>query len=233
MQAASSDRFPSVIPPSRPRSPLWIVILGLACEEPMHPYRMQTLIKQRGKDQLANVTQRNSVYQAIRALLRARLIRVRETSRNERRPERTVYEATELGRQALKSWVRTGVATPAREFPELPALLSVLYGAVGEEELAALLAARAQAQKKRLLELEREWPGIPRVFLLESEYVAALVRAEIDWLERMVAELRSGRFRYPSVEEMLRIRPESGGATEAAVLRMADPSAPTRHKPKP
>src|SRR5437899_1987026 len=45
-------------PPSRPRSPLWIVVLGLACEEPMHPYRMQTLIKQRGKDLVANVARR-------------------------------------------------------------------------------------------------------------------------------------------------------------------------------
>src|SRR6266567_4177847 len=89
---------------SRPRSPLWMVVLSLACEEPMHPYRMQTLIEQRGKDQIANVAQRNSIYQTIAALLRAGLIEVRETSRAERRPERTVYEATDTGRQALRAW---------------------------------------------------------------------------------------------------------------------------------
>jgi hypothetical protein len=43
-------------------------VLGLACEAPMHPYRMQALIKQRGKEQIANVAQRNSVYQTIAAL---------------------------------------------------------------------------------------------------------------------------------------------------------------------
>jgi hypothetical protein len=32
---------------------------------------MQTLIKERGKDQIANVAQRNSVYQTIAALKRA------------------------------------------------------------------------------------------------------------------------------------------------------------------
>src|SRR5579862_4517755 len=97
--------------PPRPRSPLWIVVLALACEEPMHPYRMQALIKQRGKDQIANVAQRNSVYQTIDALKRADLIAVRETSREERRPERTTYEATAAGREALRAWVRAGLAT--------------------------------------------------------------------------------------------------------------------------
>ena len=84
--------------PTRPRSPLSIIVLGLACEEPMHPYRMQTLIRQRGKDQVANVAQRNSVYQTIEALERAGLIVARGTSRDENRPERTVYEATAAGR---------------------------------------------------------------------------------------------------------------------------------------
>src|SRR5262249_43984895 len=96
--------------PSHPRSPLWMVVLALACEEPMHPYRMQTLIKQRGKNQVANVAQSNSVYQTIDALCRAGLIEVRETSREERRPERTVYEATDEGRKALRSWIRAGLS---------------------------------------------------------------------------------------------------------------------------
>src|ERR1700754_3282212 len=98
--------------PERPRSPLWMVVLALACEEPMHPYRMQTLIKQRGKEQIANVAQRNSVYQTIDALRRAGLIRIGETERNKRRPERAVYEASEAGRTALRHWVRTTLSSP-------------------------------------------------------------------------------------------------------------------------
>src|SRR5579862_8293705 len=109
--------------PPRPRSPLWIVVLGLACEEPMHPYRMQTLIKARGKDHIANVAQRNSVYQTIDALLRAGLIAVHETTAKENRPERTTYEATEEGRRTLQRWLSKALSTPAREFPEFPAAL--------------------------------------------------------------------------------------------------------------
>src|SRR5215471_2430466 len=109
--------------PALPRSPLWLIVLALACEEPMHPYRMQSLIKERGKDHVANVAQRNSVYQTIDALLRANLIAVRETARDENRPERTVYEATDDGRRALHAWLRTVLSTPAREFPDFPAAL--------------------------------------------------------------------------------------------------------------
>src|SRR5436853_6766427 len=92
---------------SRPRSPLALVVLSCLFEAPMHPYLMQQRIKERGKDQVANVAQPNSVYQAIERLRRDGLIAVRETSREERRPERTVYEMTEEGKRTLYQWVRT------------------------------------------------------------------------------------------------------------------------------
>src|ERR1700730_3131279 len=120
---ASAITGPAIPPPTITA----VLVLVLASEEPMHPYRMQTLIKQRGKDLVANVAQRNSVYQTIDALQRAGLIESRGTSREERRRERTVYEAAGEGRQALRSGVRRGLSTPAREFPEFPAALSTLY----------------------------------------------------------------------------------------------------------
>ena len=130
--------MPPMSAPPRPRTPLSLVILSLACEEPMHPYRMQTLIKERGKDQIANVAQRNSIYQTIDALQRAGLIRVRETERDERRPERTIYEATDEGRRTVLAWLRTILSTPAREFPDFPAALS-LAAVLGPKDLAELL----------------------------------------------------------------------------------------------
>jgi DNA-binding PadR family transcriptional regulator len=181
--------------PARPRSPLWMVVLSLVCEEPMHPYRMQTLIKERGKDEIANVAQRNSVYQTIAALRRAGLIVARGTSREERRPERTVYEVTEEGRRTLQSWMRTVLSTPAREFPDFPAALSLVAGAE-PDEVRALLEARVRALEMRLAELERPVPNLPRLFLLENEYMAALVRAEIKWLRAVTADLRSGQLTW-------------------------------------
>jgi DNA-binding PadR family transcriptional regulator len=191
--------------PSRPRSPLWLVVLSLACEEPMHPYRMQTLIKERGKDLVANVAQRNSVYQTIDALRRAGLIKVREMEREERRPERTIYEATAEGRRTLRSWLTTALSTPAREFPELPAALSVLDPSLTPDELGQLLQTRVAALEVRLDALEKPVPGLPRIFLLESEYLAAVTRAEIKWLVGVITDLRTGRLAHPSAEEMRRI----------------------------
>jgi DNA-binding PadR family transcriptional regulator len=172
-----------------------MVVLSLVCEEPMHPYRMQTLIKERGKDQIANVAQRNSVYQTIAALHRAGLIAVRETSQHERRPERTVYEVTAEGRQALHLWMRTVLSTPAREFPDFPAALSLVAG-IEPDEVLTLFQARISALDKQLTELEQPIPNLPRLFLLEAEYMAAVMRAEIQWLRAITLDLRRGRLSW-------------------------------------
>jgi DNA-binding PadR family transcriptional regulator len=172
-----------------------MVVLSLVCEEPMHPYRMQTLIKERGKDQIANVAQRNSVYQTIAALRRAGLIAVRETSQHERRPERTVYDVTAEGRRTLRMWMRTVLSTPAREFPDFPAALSLVAG-IEPDEVRALFQLRIGALKKQLAELERPVPNLPRLFLLEAEYMAAVVRAEIQWLRAVIGDLRRGRLSW-------------------------------------
>jgi DNA-binding PadR family transcriptional regulator len=200
--------------PSRPRSPLSLVVLALVTEAPMHPYRMQALIKERGKDQIANVAQRNSVYQTIAALLRAGLIAVRETSRDERRPERTVYEATDEGRRTLYAWMRTILSTPAREFPDFPAALSLAAGA-SPHELRHLLAARIVALEKRLKELETPVPGLPRLFLLESEYQAAVVRAEVAWLKGVTRDLKSGKLSW-SAAWLRKFEAEWGAAGQKA-----------------
>jgi DNA-binding PadR family transcriptional regulator len=207
-------------PPARPRSPLWIIVLGLACEEPMHPYRMQTLIRQRGKDQVANAAQRNSVYQTIAALERAGLLAARETTRDENRPERTVYEATPEGRKTLRGWVRNGLATPAREYPEFPAVLSTLYGPDDSDDFAELLRQRVDALMPRLHELEQPYPQVPRLFLLEIEYMAVLVRAEIKWLSGVIGDLESGKLDYPTEAELRAIGAGVGGPSEQALQEL-------------
>src|SRR5260221_10253262 len=107
------------------RSPLALAVLVLLHEAPMHPYRMQRLIKERGKDQVINVGQRASLYQTINQLLLAGLIAVRGVSRQEGFPERTVYELTDTGRHTALNWLREMLSTPAQEFPEFPAAVSL------------------------------------------------------------------------------------------------------------
>ncbi|WP_377520198.1 PadR family transcriptional regulator [Priestia megaterium] len=82
------------------KSPLALAILCLLIEEPMHPYRMQQLIKERGKDEVINVRYRNSIYQTIDRLHRDRAIVIQEKKQNEGRPDLIVYEVTEEGRRS-------------------------------------------------------------------------------------------------------------------------------------
>src|SRR5258707_15841549 len=102
------------------RSPLALAILALLDEAPMHPYRMQRLIKDRGKDRVINVEQRASLYQTINQLLRAGLITIFETARQEGFPERTVYKLTDKGHDTALNWLREMLSTPTQEYPEFP-----------------------------------------------------------------------------------------------------------------
>ncbi|MET7834329.1 MULTISPECIES: PadR family transcriptional regulator [Micromonospora] len=175
------------------RSPLAMMVLALLVEEPMHAYRMQQLVREREKQDVVNVAQRNSIYQAIERLRRDELIRVAETTRAEGRPERTVYALTPAGRRALDAWLAEALATPAREFPEFPAALSFLP-ILPPEEAARRLDQRADAIEARLREREAALGAVdlPRLFLVEDEYQLALLRTELDWVRGLVADLRSG-----------------------------------------
>jgi len=174
------------------RSPLAMVLLALLVEAPMHPYRMQQVIKQRGQDQLVNVAQRNSVYQALDRLVREGLARPGGTSREAGRPERTVYEVTEEGAATLRRWLLEMLPEPAREFPEFPVALAFLP-VLTPAEIGDLLRRRIEALTGRLEAVEAQAPpGLPRLFLIEDEYRVAMLRAEIDWLRRLVADLDDG-----------------------------------------
>ncbi len=80
-------------------SPLAVAVLSLLHAGPLHPYAMQRLIKLWGKDRVVNVGQRANLYKTIRRLEQAGLVAVLHTERDQRYPERTVYELTDEGRR--------------------------------------------------------------------------------------------------------------------------------------
>ncbi|MFC4067746.1 PadR family transcriptional regulator [Actinoplanes subglobosus] len=174
------------------RSPLAMVLLALLVEAPMHPYRMQQVIKERGQDQLVNVAQRNSVYQTLDRLVREGLARPGGTSREAGRPERTVYEVTEEGAATLRRWLLEMLPEPAREFPEFPVALAFLP-MLTPAETREMLQRRAESLAERVAAIDAQAPpGLPRLFLIEDEYRAGMLRAEIAWLHRLVDELGDG-----------------------------------------
>jgi DNA-binding PadR family transcriptional regulator len=174
------------------RSPLAMLLLALLQEAPMHPYRMQQVIKERGQDQLVNVAQRNSVYQALDRLTREGLARAGETTREAGRPERTVYEITGDGSATLRRWLLEMLPAPAREFPEFPVALAFL-ALLSPAEAGELLHRRAETVAERVAAIDAQAPpGLPRLFLIEDEYRTAMLRAELAWLRGVVADLDNG-----------------------------------------
>jgi len=175
-------------------SPLALAVLSLLHAAPLHPYGIQRLLKQWGKDHVVNVGQRANLYKTIRRLDQAGLIAVRQTERDQQYPERTVYELTEAGRQATQAWLSQMLAGPRNEFPQFPAALSFVM-LLSPADAAAVLDQRAAAIRGELTSLEAtlaEVAFLPRIVLIDDEYQRAMYVAELAWLDSLTAELRSG-----------------------------------------
>jgi DNA-binding PadR family transcriptional regulator len=180
------------------RSPVALAVLAMLYEAPMHPYRMQLLIKERGKDEVINVTQRASLYQTIQRLEREGLISAQQTIRDDKRPERTVYEITASGRAVALQWLRQILSTPAMEYPEFPAAISFLPLLTPDDALQQF-AARAKAIEADLGRMDeglRQAANVPRLFLLEHEYLRAARDTELAWVKAVIEDLRAGRLTW-------------------------------------
>ena len=178
-------------------SPLALTVLALLHYKSLHPYGIQRLIQQWGKDQVVNVGQRASLYRTIDRLLAEDLIAVRGTTRDHAYPERTEYEVTDLGRQVARDWLKAMLSTPKEEFPDFPAALSNLL-LLTPDELTEALERRLAALDATVAELDanlaaQQEQGLPRIALLESEYVRAVTAAEQLWVRGVIADIGSGK----------------------------------------
>jgi DNA-binding PadR family transcriptional regulator len=182
------------------KSPIALAILCLLIEEPMHPYQMQKLIKERGKDEFINVRHRASIYQTIDRLLREEAITIQGKKQNEGKPDLIVYEVTEAGRNAAFSWVRDMLSTPKQEFLDFPAAVSFIM-LLTPEDAKKQFEKRAKALKDRLAHIETQMKlvttrGIPRLFLLEIEYQQTVFKAELDWVNSIMNDLAAGELKW-------------------------------------
>ena len=199
------------------RSPIALAILAMLFECPMHPYRMQQLIKERGKDAVINVEQRASLYQTIIRLERDQLIEKHDVRRDEKRPERTEYRLTAAGRAIALEWMRQILATPGEEFPEFPAAVSFI-ALLTPDDACVQLEHRLKGLSEDIARIDAEVAGagaLPRLFLLEMELLRTVRLAERDWVMSVVADLRAQRLTWS--EEWIRqvaaeFAPPSSGA---------------------
>jgi len=184
----------------RLHTPLALAVLTLLHERSMHPYEMQQLMRERGHDQVIKL-KGGSLYSTIDRLAEAGLIEPQETTRAGRRPERTVYALTDAGRDDLLLWLRELLSEPVHEYPLFGAALAFLAALPADEVptllewRAAMLEAQIAASESMLRSMENA--GLPRLFGVESEYMNAMRRAEVDWVRAIANDIRSDRLRWP------------------------------------
>ena len=177
-------------------SPLALTVLGMLHTRPLHPYGIQRLIKQWGKDQVVNVGQRTALYRTIERLEEGGLVAVRGTGRDQQYPERTVYEITDAGATEMTDWLTELIGTPAREYPAFMAGLSFLPALDPDDALAAL-RRRAEMLTVKLASLRgvekaARDAGLPRIFALESEYEEGQLVAELKFVTALADEMQNG-----------------------------------------
>lgn len=201
------------------RSGLALAVLALLYEAPSHPYRMQQLIKERGKDQVVNVGQRSQLYKTIDRLLREELIVVAEVERSAARPDRTIYAITDAGRDATVEWTAAMLTAPRRDFPEFAAGLAYLPVLSPDQAIAAL-TTRLDTLTGELAALDESVEAVvdtlPRLLLIESEYLRAHVSLDIEWITAVLDDLRTGRLTWNL--EQLQALAEQFNSTESEKL---------------
>jgi DNA-binding PadR family transcriptional regulator len=164
---------------------------------------MERLLREWGKDQVIRIGQRANLYTAIRRLHAVDAIAVRQTERDQQYPERTVYEITDQGRDLLLGRLAEMVSTPRNEFPEFPAALSFLM-LLGPDGAAASLSERAERLRATVaamdVELRQAPAEVPRVALLENEYLRAMAAAELAWVDTTLGALRTGALTWSEAD---------------------------------
>jgi len=191
----------------RPSSPLALAVLALLFERPMHPYEMAATLKQRHKEDSIKLRY-GSLYTVIELLLARGLIAAKETSREGRRPERTVYVLTIAGCDVLLDWMRDLLRHPVKEYPQFEAGLCLLPVLPPDEAVALLrdralhltgMAAHLQVQLSQMAAQDlsviagaQDVPArlagqkFPPLFSIEAEYRLALITAELVFVNELV-----------------------------------------------
>jgi DNA-binding PadR family transcriptional regulator len=181
--------------PRKLTHPLALAVLVLLFEKPMHPYEMAATLKQRGKEQSIKLRY-GSLYTVINQLEREGFVEAAGTERAGARPERTTYRLTETGEAEMNAWLSSLVSEPVKEYPQFEAALSLLP-ALPPKEAQALLTQRLgrldEGERKLQSELARAASiNLPPLFLIETEYALALLRAERTYVKTLIDGIETG-----------------------------------------
>jgi len=168
---------------------LALAVLALLFERPMHPYEMAATLRHRNKEESIRLNY-GALYTVVEQLQKRGYIIPRETVREGRYPERTIYAITEAGDAELHDWLRELISTPTKEYLQFEAGLALLP-VLPPDEVTALLAERLQHLDDELTRLQASFEvaaahDVAALFLVESDYRRVLLEAERDWVADLI-----------------------------------------------
>ncbi|MGW6279114.1 PadR family transcriptional regulator [Kribbella sp. NPDC055071] len=175
-------------------TPLAISVLALLHERPMHAYEMYQLLTQRKEDRIVK-TRPGSLYHTVERLAGQEYVRATGTERAGNRPERTTYEITPAGAEALRRRVETGVETYVYEYPLFPVVLSELHNLELDDALLRLNRRVADIglwiddiDETLAAVRARE---VPEAYWMTIDYLRCQLIAERDWLTTTIDRIES------------------------------------------
>ena len=209
------------MPRRKVSNPLALAVLGCLAERPMHPYEMSTTMRERGKHESIKLNY-GSLYSVVEALQKHALIAPRETVKDGRRPERTVYEITPAGRLEFLDWLADLIGIPVKEYQSFEAGLS-LVGGLDPDTVVRLLDQRAAVLRSQLhsgVEMQRYAAnlGVPRLFLIEGDYRRGQMEAEIEFVAKLAAAIRDGSL--DGVDQWREMHRQLAAGEEVAPFRL-------------
>lgn len=194
-------------------TPLGVMVLALLREGDMHPYEMIRLMRQRHHDRLVPITN-GTFYHTVSRLERQGLLAEVGVDRDGNRPERTTYTMTDAGEHAVAEWVRAELPRIDRPM-EFRVAVAESHNLDREEVIDLLTERRAALTGEHRLftdgvakARERQ---VPEQYLVQTGRQAALLAADLAWLDGLLLDLEERR--YPWGVDV-----ESAEATDLADL---------------
>lgn len=174
-------------------NPLALAVLVLLYERPMHPYEMAATLRERHKEDSIKLRY-GSLYTVIELLVKAGFIGEKKTTRDGNRPERTIYEISKAGETEMRDWMREILSTPAKEYPQFEAGLSLLP-ALPFEEAIDVLETRLEFLKKDIEQVKSGLEQVkaihlPSLFSIETEYRLATIETEFVFVVKLIERIR-------------------------------------------
>jgi DNA-binding PadR family transcriptional regulator len=187
--------------PGATLTPMALAAMELLHDGPKHPYEIHQTMREREVNRLVKLTT-GSLYHTIDRLERDGLIEAVETSREGRRPERTIYQLTDTGRDAFAARLRAIVAEPAIEYPQYAVAVAFLHTLDRADALVQLrrraIALEAGVAAERVVRDRLSDMRVPELYWIEIDLRLGQQETELAWTQNLIARLESRQLAWPA-----------------------------------